>query len=72
MNKTAARYAARIAFMLSIMLTVAVGPWSLVIATGPIGQKLNFSDVPTLLIGAAVFLSTWVSFMAVYLTSRKA
>lgn len=67
-----ARRAAQLWFLVSACLTLAVSPWTLVIATGEWGHEFNASDVPTLLVGVVLFVSTWASYMACYFTHRKA
>lgn len=69
MNKTKAALA-RVAFMISVFLTIFVGAGAFTQPTGPMGHELTL-DPTMLAAGAVCFLITWASFMAVYLTRSR-
>lgn len=70
MNKTKA-VLARVAFMISVFLMIVIVPGTFLRPTGAIGHELD-SNTGNLIVGGLIALLTWASFMAMYLTSRKA
>jgi hypothetical protein len=62
--------AARLAFLLGVLLTVAVAPWTFMKATGAWGQELSF-EPSALVVGVGILLFTWAAFMACYLTHSR-
>jgi len=69
MNKTKS-VLARVAFMISVFLLIVIVPGTMLRPTGPTGHELA-ADPGNLIVGAAIALLAWASFMAMYMTRDR-